>query len=166
MDRTLTINLYRTLLIVRTLIETKQLEFLDDESKKLKKIKPFGLSTKTNNILLEIVHELNQLNFGQVNLKIKAILEDLKNELFQEPCPKRWDDLIGVPFDKVKFCSECKKNVYLVKTREELIKRSKAGQCVSIDLSSFEKFFNEYGSKEFGCTILYNSDDDLTGLPI
>ena len=46
-------------------------------------------------------------------------------------CPMEWSELDRTNNDSVKFCQECEKNVYRVRTREETIIRAKQGQCVA-----------------------------------
>jgi hypothetical protein len=55
------------------------------------------------------------------------------NCLFSFVCTKRWADLTEVtgPTDR-RFCSTCKKDVYLCRTQEEFAARGRAGECVAI----------------------------------
>ena len=46
-------------------------------------------------------------------------------------CPMEWGELDRTNNDSVKFCQECEKNVYRVRTREETIIQAKQGQCVA-----------------------------------
>jgi hypothetical protein len=50
---------------------------------------------------------------------------------FKFRCPKQWDDLARTADQTVRFCQECKENVYLTRTDAETLQRARAGQCVA-----------------------------------
>jgi hypothetical protein len=46
-------------------------------------------------------------------------------------CAKTWLELTPTSVAKVRFCSQCKHEVYFCETMEEFEKRADAGQCVA-----------------------------------
>lgn len=52
-------------------------------------------------------------------------------EDFASVCPKTWGMLTKGDDPNVRFCGECKKNVHLVKSREELDARKSQRCCVA-----------------------------------
>ena len=84
--------------------------------------------TEIENIKLELkngnkLESLNLLN----NFK-----ETTAKKLFKNPCSKQWYDLIDTDSYHTKYCTDCRKNVYLVSTEEELIKRRNLEQCARV----------------------------------
>jgi len=48
-------------------------------------------------------------------------------------CKKQWNELeINPDRDEVRFCTECKKDVYLTSSDAELLNHAKLGNCVSL----------------------------------
>jgi hypothetical protein len=50
---------------------------------------------------------------------------------FEFECPKNWEDLDKTANPNVRHCSQCKENVYLCSTYEELATHSKARECTA-----------------------------------
>ena len=46
-------------------------------------------------------------------------------------CSKNWNELIDTEVKDIKFCLECKKEVYFCNTLEEFESNSKLGTCVA-----------------------------------
>jgi hypothetical protein len=97
-----------------------------------------------------IIPFLNKLN----NWK-----EIITKNIFKNPCSKEWHKLIETDDNNLKYCSDCRKNVYLVKTEEELIIRKNLEQCVAID--SYDLKINKENDKNYkSCHIEFKSDYD------
>ncbi len=57
----------------------------------------------------------------------------IKNCTFSYRCPKDWDALQADAADpKRRNCHECRRDVHLCETDDELIARVKAGDCIAI----------------------------------
>lgn len=58
------------------------------------------------------------------------------DKLFEYACPMYWGGLrdLGVP--TVRFCEQCRENVYFVSTDDELRDRAARGQCVAVMLEA------------------------------
>jgi hypothetical protein len=52
---------------------------------------------------------------------------------FEFKCDKQWDDLETLVASNIKFCQQCRKDVYLCKTQEELDHARSLGRCISIE---------------------------------
>lgn len=63
-------------------------------------------------------------------IKVKEEINTLSQELFAYPCNKRWDSLQNTDNQDVKYCNECRKNVYLVSDEKELKRRQELKQCI------------------------------------
>ena len=50
---------------------------------------------------------------------------------FKFRCPKQWDNLERTADQGIRFCQECKKNVYLTRNDTETLQRARGGQCVA-----------------------------------
>ena len=46
-------------------------------------------------------------------------------------CPKNWEKLETTEQEGVRYCSDCKEQVYLCQTDEEMLAHAKAGHCVA-----------------------------------
>jgi hypothetical protein len=47
-------------------------------------------------------------------------------------CPKRWYDLMKTDDKNVRYCNECKQNVFLCHSADEMISRAQKSQCVAL----------------------------------
>ncbi|MDC3379037.1 hypothetical protein OAX78_01985 [Planctomycetota bacterium] len=56
-------------------------------------------------------------------------------------CPLRWDALEGGHLDTVRRCDQCKRDVYYVKTREDMARWVAEGACVALDPEQVEETF-------------------------
>lgn len=116
--------------------------------------------TKIESIKLELnngnkLESLNLLN----NFK-----ENIAKLLFKNPCSKQWYNLVNTDSYDTKYCTDCRKNVYLVSTEEELIKRRNLEQCVAIN--SFDINVNDDNDKNYkACHIKFTEEYEL-GLPM
>lgn len=150
--------------------------------RKINIVKGYLLATEINKV--EIIELLNEF-FIETELKEKEI-EKIKEELnngnkinllnllnnykeeiskliFRNPCSKIWYDLVQTENHNTKFCLDCKKNVYLVESEEELIKRRNLEQCVAIN--TLETNLNKENDKNYkACHIKFKEEYDL-GLP-
>lgn len=55
---------------------------------------------------------------------------------FKFRCEAKWDQLVevvGQDFSKIRHCSDCKKSVFKVSSKEELIENVIASHCVAVD---------------------------------
>ena len=52
---------------------------------------------------------------------------------FEFTCSKKWDELDDWTSDSVKYCDDCKHNVYLCKSQEEIDKARELGRCLAIE---------------------------------
>jgi uncharacterized protein (TIGR02996 family) len=52
---------------------------------------------------------------------------------FAFQCPRRWEDLLVMHQETVRFCEACKKNVYHCKTVEYARELAAQGKCVAVD---------------------------------
>jgi uncharacterized protein (TIGR02996 family) len=55
-------------------------------------------------------------------------------EPFDFQCPKQWENLNATEDTGVRFCEECRKNVYYCNDIEEARNHAVAGDCVAVDL--------------------------------
>ncbi len=62
-------------------------------------------------------------------------------------CPKSWENLKSTVNQNVKFCDECKKNVFLCKTDEDVEYHSERLNCVFLLPENEEEFQWEYMGK-------------------
>lgn len=65
-------------------------------------------------------------------IKVEEEIYLRTQELFAYPCDKRWDSLQNTENPDVKYCNECRKNVYLALDDKELIKRQELKQCIHV----------------------------------
>ena len=60
----------------------------------------------------------------------------IRNCVFSMKCQKKWEnmesDMDDDDNEKIKFCSDCQKEVYLCETDEDLAKNIKLNRCISI----------------------------------
>ncbi len=100
------------------------------------------------------LESLNLLN----NLK-----ETTAKSLFKNPCPQQWYSLIDTSSSNIKFCSDCNKNVYLVSTEEEFVKRKNLEQCVAIN--AFDVNILDENDKNYKACHIKFEEAYLLGLP-
>lgn len=55
-------------------------------------------------------------------------------KLFEKICPLEWHNLKLTSKQSVRFCENCEKSVYEVKSPEEFVQRSKNRECVAINI--------------------------------
>ena len=56
----------------------------------------------------------------------------IRNCVFAFKCTAKWDELMPTDDDKVHFCNECQKEVYLCEDDDELVKLVRLNRCVAI----------------------------------
>ena len=132
------------------------------------------------NSILKLINELfddaknlniEQIKSALVNGDMTLTLNHINNYkeniiklLFQNPCSKKWNDLVDTNNNKEKYCTDCKKNVYLVSSEEEMIKRKKLQQCVAINTTEVD--INKVNDKNYkACRIKFEAMYEL-GLPL
>ena len=52
-------------------------------------------------------------------------------------CPRQWDSLPPSTHDNARFCSTCQRDVFRPKTKEELLERAKAHECIALFPADF-----------------------------
>ncbi|WP_179318843.1 hypothetical protein [Winogradskyella helgolandensis] len=119
--------------------------------------------SNTEKLIIDIGIEIENENYHFAMIHIKSMKLEINKSLFKNPCSKSYSDLIETNDDDIKFCSDCKKNVYLVYNEVEFEKRKELEQCVA--LGTEKNIYDKYKDKEHSsCNILYNDEIDL-GLP-
>jgi hypothetical protein len=48
-------------------------------------------------------------------------------------CPLEWGALEGGPLDEIRACSQCQRDVYYVRSREDMARWVSQGECVALD---------------------------------
>lgn len=64
-------------------------------------------------------------------------------------CPKKWDEMVPTNNNKVRFCEDCKKNVYFCDNIVEARELGYAGNCIGIDIGIKSKKENLQGESAF-----------------
>ncbi|WP_462137562.1 hypothetical protein [Candidatus Mycalebacterium sp.] len=59
----------------------------------------------------------------------KTLIENCE---FAFKCPLLWESLSETEDEKIRFCGECKRNVYICENDEELTKHAQRGDCVAV----------------------------------
>ena len=110
-------------------------------------------------LIIDIGNEIENENYHFALIHIQALKMEINKVLFKSPCSKSYFDLIETNDNDIKFCSDCKKNVYLVYNDEDFEKRKELEQCVAIGTET--NIYNKYKDKEnSSCTIVYNDECD------
>ena len=63
----------------------------------------------------------------------------IKNCDFEYQCPKSWEDLFETNVDSVRYCDQCKKNVYLSQSVIEVHQHAEKHECVAIPIDLTDK---------------------------
>jgi uncharacterized protein (TIGR02996 family) len=63
----------------------------------------------------------------------RAPVENCGHDQFEFECPKRWEELKPTGEGTVRFCEDCKKNVYYCGTVGEARLHTAEGHCVAVD---------------------------------
>ncbi|MES2851946.1 MAG: hypothetical protein V4698_03470 [Bacteroidota bacterium] len=165
MERIIEINILKKIKIMKGLLVIA----LDNESdseclssfKQLFKIQLESNHKFSNEILncLEIKKHHDCLNI------LNNWEHEINNNVFKNPCNKKWFDLVTTENNEVRFCTDCNKNVFNVLNQDELIKRKNLRQCVSIDLNNFVNNDLELNSDFKSCNIICEEDSYELGLP-
>lgn len=148
------INIVKGYLLATELNKTEIIELLNEffietesKEKEIKKIKEE----------LDNGNKINLLNL------LNNYKENISKLIFRNPCSKGWDDLVQTENHTVKYCMDCKKNVYLVASEDELIKRRNLEQCVAIN--TLETRVSKENDKNYkACHIKFKEEYEL-GLP-
>ncbi len=80
--------------------------------------------------------------------------------LFVNPCEKKWKSLIATNNSDIKFCGDCKRNVFKVYNKEDYRKRKQLNQCVAISF-----FLEEQVIESTSCEFTEYEDFELLGSP-
>lgn len=80
--------------------------------------------------LMELAAKLDRTWFAIVG---KMPIENC-DEAFRFQCPKNWENLNATQDTAVRFCEECRKNVYYCNDIEEAHDHATAGECVAVNL--------------------------------
>lgn len=148
--------------------------------KKLNIIKSYLISEDDiSNSIIEVIDELfndesnNEIEQIRLELekgnKIKSLnilnnyKESISKILFQNPCSKKWYELIETDDYKIKYCTDCSKNVFLVETEDEMIKRRNLEQCIAVNTVDFNIKSEKYNNFK-ACHINF-SENYLIGSP-
>ena len=81
------------------------------------------------------------LECGKPLIDENEMKEEIINCSFQFQCPLDWNKLQLTENEDVRFCSNCKRNVYFVHTQYDLNNFARAGQCVAFN-SKNKLFFD------------------------
>lgn len=82
------------------------------------------------------------------------------SNLFSNPCDKKWDSLIATNNSDIRFCSDCKRNVFKVYNKEDYRKRKQLNQCVAISFHLEERII-----ESTSCEFTEYSGFELLGSP-
>ena len=111
----------------------------------------------------DVIQYIKEENFTAALNFVNSKILDTSNSVFSKPCSKPWDELVSVSGDEIKFCTDCKKNVYFVSNEEDFIKRRNLQQCVALDIYGFEP--QEESKRNFkSCRIEFEDDFEI-GMP-
>jgi len=111
----------------------------------------------------DIIQKLEEENFTDALNLVNNYILGICNEIFAYPCDKSWHDLILTNEYNTRFCSDCSKNVYLVSTEEEFIKRKNLQQCVALNTQDFKP--DKKSERNFKSCRIKFFDEPLLGLP-
>ncbi len=71
--------------------------------------------------------------------ELGGIYAEIRNCEFKFQCPKTWDSLSLTTVHEVRFCEECKKEVFFCNTAKELKSAIVADRCVAIEIAGFKR---------------------------
>ena len=80
--------------------------------------------------------------------------------LFANPCDKKWNSLIATNNSDIRFCGDCKRNVFKVYNKEDYRKRKQLNQCVAISF-----YLEEQVIESTSCEFTEYRDFELLGSP-
>lgn len=80
--------------------------------------------------------------------------------LFSNPCDKKWNSLIATNNNDIRFCGDCKRNVFKVYNKEDYRKRKQLNQCVAISF-----YLEEQIIESTSCEFTEYRDFELLGSP-
>lgn len=81
--------------------------------------------------------------FQKVLYGVKVVSNNEEQYNLSFVCNKKWDELEITALSKVRFCNDCQKEVFLVKTASEFLAESTLKHCVAI--SDRDGFINKVG---------------------
>ena len=81
--------------------------------------------------------------------------------IFMNPCEKKWNSLIATNNSDIKFCGDCKRNVFKVYKKEDYKKRKQLNQCVAISF-----FLEDQVIESTSCEFTEYEDFELLSLPL
>jgi len=56
----------------------------------------------------------------------------IRNCVFAFKCTAKWDELTPTNDDKIHFCKDCQKEVFLCEDDEELVRSVRLNRCIAI----------------------------------
>ena len=99
------LNIIKSYLISEDVISNSIIEVIDELFK-----------DESNNEIEQIRLELENGNKTKSLNILNNYKESISKILFQNPCSKKWYELIETDDYKIKYCTDCSKNVFLVVT--------------------------------------------------
>jgi hypothetical protein len=156
-----TYKLYQKLKETRYLYELKDFKAADKSFSEIN----FYLERSISPEKVELLERTSfEMNYGVVIEMLKEFQEIIREKMFDFKCSKNWLDMDITDDNNIRFCQDCKKNVYFVNNELEYEMRASSGQCVAINFAPNI----EYKSVEGGCLVTnieYDLDDTEVGLP-
>jgi len=161
MNRTKNFNLLRKINSVKGLLLASELQ----PEAIIKLLTEFYIASASKDE--EIADFKRQLENGNkidlLNL-LNNYKENISKLIFKNPCSKNWNHLVDTDHDNTKYCMDCKKNVYLVTTEAEFIKRRNLEQCVAINTHN-TKIPQEHDKHYKACHLKFSEVEEFLGLP-
>ena len=121
------LNIIKSYLISEDVISNSIIEVIDELFK-----------DESNNEIAQIRLELENGNKTKSLNILNNYKESISKILFKNPCSKKWDELIETNDYKIKYCTGCNQNVFLVETEDEMIKRRNLEQCIALNTLEFK----------------------------
>lgn len=110
--------------------------------------------------LLSALIEYQNQNSSQVFESLNYIRINFINKIFNTACDKKWNSLTPTNNSDIKFCSDCKRNVFKVYNKDDYRKRKQLNQCVAISF-----FLNDKFTEGTACEFTEYTDFELLGSP-
>ena len=68
-----------------------------------------------------------------------TLIDNCMESNFEFVCPKRWDQLRKSYVEGVRYCDQCKRNVYLCRTDADIKLYDSLKYCIAISSSQYEQ---------------------------
>ncbi len=120
-----------------------------------------------NKEIIAACEAIHNLNYGIALDNLEQAIKRIKSYVFRNDCRVNWDLLTRTDNNDIRFCRECRKNVYKVVNDLELSMRAHNSQCVAIKTNDFINNSSiEYDENKSICIVdIKNSDNVLLGNP-